>query len=227
MIAKNLQSVRQQIQHACHKHHRHSEEVTLVAVSKYHAADKIRQAYAAKQRHFAENYVKEALEKQALLTELTIIWHFIGHIQSNKTRKIAEQFDWAHTVDSLKIAQRLSDQRPKHLDDLNICLQINIDAEDSKAGILPDTKALIALATSICTLPRIKLRGLMCIPAPKSDSKSEYQTFRRMVALNTDLINAGFNVDTLSMGMSADIDTAIACGSTMVRVGTAIFGTRH
>ncbi len=226
-ITENLKKVQNAILSACQQADRSSDDVTLVAVSKRHPAEKIREAFEFGQSDFGENYLNEALEKQTLLEELNITWHFIGHIQSNKTRKIAENFAWAHTVDSLKIAQRLSNQRPAELPPLNLCLQINIDGEESKSGLDPDKSQLLELAQTAEKLPQIKLRGLMCIPAPKDNKDDELATFTKMKALQDYLNQHGCQLDTLSMGMSGDIDAAIMAGSTMVRVGTAIFGQRN
>lgn len=231
--ADALQQVNQRITNACQQVKRPNNSVTLLAVSKRHGIDKIRAVYASGQRHFGENYLNEALEKQQALTDLPIIWHYIGSIQSNKTRKIANHFAWVHTVDSLKIAERLSNQRPKDLPPLNICLQINIDNENSKSGLLPDTNQLTALVDKIIALPHLKLRGLMCIPELKADVDAQRVTFSRMQALQQTLQQhlqqhqRKQTLDTLSMGMSDDLDAAIACGATIVRVGTAIFGQRN
>lgn len=227
MIEKALQKVHLIIEKIGQKSHRPANSVLLLAVSKRHGCDKIRQAYACGQRDFGENYLNEALEKQSRLSDLGINWHFIGHIQSNKTRKIAEYFDWVHTVDSLRIAKRLSAQRPEGLPPINICLQINIDGEDSKSGLTPDEDDLLTQAITIDKLPNIRLRGLMCIPAPKAEKGDERKTFARMANLQSYLNANGLSLDTLSMGMSDDLDSAIECGATIVRIGTAIFGQRH
>lgn len=226
MIKKNLSTIRQRIHYACQSAQREPKTVILVAVSKRHQATKIRQAYEEGQREFGENYLNEALEKQNELNDLAISWHFIGHIQSNKTRKISENFAWVHTVDSLKIAQRLSQQRPQELPPLNICLQVNIDNEDSKSGITANGDTIWELAQSIMQLPHVQLRGLMCIPAPKLSKEEEIKTFTAMKKLQHDLNERGCKLDTLSMGMSDDLENAIACGATIVRIGTAIFGKR-
>ncbi len=226
MIKIALQQVNATIDKYCQLAGRERDSVALVAVSKRHSCDKIRTAYACGQRAFGENYLSEALEKQAQLDDFSIEWHFIGQIQSNKTRKIAEHFAWVHTVSSYKVAKRLSDQRPDALPKLNICLQINIDGEASKNGLAPDCQAVTALAKEIDALPKLRLRGLMCIPAPKADKAAEMATFTAMQQLQHALNDKGLALDTLSMGMSADLETAIACGATMVRVGTAIFGAR-
>lgn len=225
-IQQALQGVRAQITGACAQAQRDSAGVRLLAVSKRHGTEKIRAAYAAGQVDFGENYLNEALAKQVELTDLAITWHFIGQIQSNKTRKIAEHFHWVHAVDSFKVAKRLSDQRPAGLPPINICLQINIDDEDSKAGLPPDSATLLTLANEVVNLPNVALRGLMCIPAPKDDAVAARRTFARMAALQAFLNENGLALDTLSMGMSDDLDSAIACGATIVRVGTAIFGAR-
>ncbi|PID64033.1 MAG: YggS family pyridoxal phosphate-dependent enzyme [Gammaproteobacteria bacterium] len=226
MIEENLKQIYSAIASACKATNRCPDSVRLLAVSKRHGADKIQKAYDCGQRDFGENYLNEALDKQAALAHLAICWHFIGHVQSNKTRKIAEHFDWVHAVDSLKVAKRLSDQRPEGRPPINICLQINIDGEDSKAGLAPDEAALITLAHDIAGLPNVALRGLMCIPAPKADKAEEIATFTRMRNLQQALNASGLSLDTLSMGMSDDLETAITCGATIVRVGTAIFGVR-
>ncbi len=226
-IQQSLQDVHLKIRNACAVARRNPATVQLLAVSKRHRVEKIRAAYAAGQTDFGENYLNEALEKQEQLNDLPIQWHFIGHVQSNKTRKIAAHFDWVHTVDSVKVARRLSAQRPDNLSPINICLQINIDNEVSKAGLAPDKAALLTLANDIARLPRLNLRGLMCIPAPKNDSAAERESFARMADLQHFLQANGLSLDTLSMGMSDDLDSAIACGATIVRVGTAIFGARQ
>jgi pyridoxal phosphate enzyme (YggS family) len=223
-IAANLDTVRARIQRACQAAGRTSGEVTLLAVSKTFPAGAIRAAHAAGQRHFGESYVQEWHAKREQLTDLDCICHFIGPLQSNKTREIAESFDWVHSVDRLKIARRLSDQRPDSLPALNICLQVNISGEASKAGCTPD--ALPALAQAIAALPRLRLRGLMAIPAPAREGDDPRVPFHRLRALQSALQASGMALDTLSAGMSDDLEAAIAEGSTMVRVGTAIFGRR-
>ncbi len=226
MIKTALNRVKQQIQFACKRTNRPLTSVVLLAVSKKHSALSIKMAYQAGQYHFGENYLNEALEKQQLLADYDIIWHYIGSIQSNKTRKIAENFAWVHSVGCLKIATRLSNQRPMELPPINICLQINIDREDSKSGFLPDNNELATIAKTITQLPNITLRGLMCIPSPKQNQADAIATFSRMSELLQRLNDDGLNLDTLSMGMSDDLESAIACGATIVRVGTAIFGQR-
>ncbi|MBS9777400.1 MAG: YggS family pyridoxal phosphate-dependent enzyme [Gammaproteobacteria bacterium] len=222
-----LSRVHRDIENICRQTERKRETVKLLAVSKKHAHESIQIAFEHGQRDFGENYLSEALEKQKILSDLDICWHYIGSIQSNKTKKMAENFDWIHTVDSFKIAKRLSEQRPKNLAKLNICLQINIDNEESKSGISPDIDNLISLTNQVKSLPNINLRGLMCIPAPKETKDKEIQTFMKMNNLMKTLNKNGLSMDTLSMGMSDDMDSAIRCGSTIVRVGTAIFGKRQ
>ncbi|MCX7120427.1 MAG: YggS family pyridoxal phosphate-dependent enzyme [Gammaproteobacteria bacterium] len=193
--------------------------VTLVAVSKKQSAEKIRDAFNAGQKKFGENYLQEALEKQRLLSGLAIEWHFIGTIQSNKTKLIAENFDWVHSVNRMSIAKRLNDQRPTHLKPLNICIEVNIDQSSTKSGILPD--AVFALALEIKKLPQLNLRGLMVIP-----EKNNIAAFQKTAALQEQLMLDGVALDTLSMGMSDDFEDAIAAGSNMLRIGTALFGER-
>ena len=203
---------------------RTSSEVTLLAVSKTFAPDAIREAYHAGQVCFAESYVQEALNKIAALHDLPIEWHFIGPIQSNKTRAIAEHFAWVHSVDRLKIAERLSAQRPAHLPPLQICLQVNISEELSKSGVPSDEVAQLAI--KVAQLPHLDLRGLMAVPAPNDDVSAQRAAFARLRELRDRLGQQGLRLDTLSMGMSHDFAAAITEGATMVRVGTAIFGSR-
>lgn len=203
---------------------RHPDEVKLLAVSKNFAVDALRDAYQAGQRSFAENYVQEALDKMKALQDWAIEWHFIGPIQSNKTRAIAENFAWVHSVDRLKIAGRLSEQRPEHLPPLQICLQVNISNEASKSGVAPNEVS--ALAQAMTKLPNLKLRGLMAIPAPSDDVVIQRNGFAQLRQLRDQLNQQGLQLDTLSMGMSHDFAAAIAEGATMVRIGTAIFGER-
>jgi pyridoxal phosphate enzyme (YggS family) len=224
-IRYNLQSVRQRIAAACAAAHRAQEDVTLLAVSKTFGPEAVREAYEAGQRAFGENYIQEAVEKMSLLQGLRgIEWHCIGPIQSNKTRLVAEHFDWAHTVDRLKIAQRLSDQRPHGLPPLAICIQVNIDGGANKAGVAPADAA--GLAREVAKLPRLALRGLMTIPEPAPDFAAQKAVHMKARALFDALRAEGLALDTLSMGMTADLEAAVAAGSTLVRVGTAIFGTR-
>ena len=200
----------------------------LLAVSKTFSAEAVIQAADAGQVAFGENYLQEALDKQqavqTLRPDLALEWHFIGPIQSNKTRPLAEHFAWAHAVDREKIARRLSEQRPPDLPPLNICLQVNVSGEDSKSGVAPDE--VLALAHVVATLPGLQLRGLMAIPEPADDIESQRKPFALLRALQQQLTDAGILTDTLSMGMSADMDAAIVEGATIVRIGTAIFGKR-
>ena len=220
-IKDNLIQVQKQINQACQLAHREKSEVCLLAVSKTKPASSIEQVYQAGQRQFGESYVQEAVEKVADLAHLADIeWHFIGPIQSNKTRAIAENFAWVHSVDRLKIAARLNDQRLPHDTPLNICLQVNISGESSKSGVTPEQ--LPELAQYVNEAPHLTLRGLMAIPE-KNAAKS---SFDQMFTLYNDLKIRYSTLDTLSMGMSGDMNVAIAAGSTMVRVGTAIFGQR-
>lgn len=199
-------------------------EVTLLAVSKAQPAERLREAYQAGQSKFAENYLQEALNKQAELADLAIEWHFIGPIQSNKTQPIAAHFSWVHGVDRLKIAQRLNDARPADLPPLQICLQVNISGEDSKSGVAPND--LLVLAQAVRALPKLRLRGLMAIPEPSNDVALQHRQFQQMRELLQDLVRQGFALDTLSMGMSGDYAIAIEEGATMLRIGSAIFGAR-
>jgi pyridoxal phosphate enzyme (YggS family) len=223
-IAARLQTVRERIAHACTDAGRDVNEVTLLAVSKTFGPDAVREAHAAGARSFGENYIQEAVEKQALLADLELEWHCIGPIQSNKTRLVATHFAWAQTVDRLKIAQRLADQRPPQLPPLNVCLQVNIDGGANKSGVAPGEA--LALGRAILALPRLRLRGLMSIPEPAADFAAQRTVHQRARELYEDLRAAGLPLDTLSMGMTDDLEAAIHAGSTMVRVGTAIFGRR-
>ncbi len=227
-IPENLQQVRSALLAAAQAAGRDPASVGLLAVSKTFGADAVIAAADAGQRAFGENYLQEALDKQqavrALRPDLALDWHFIGPIQSNKTRPVAEHFAWAHAVDREKIARRLSEQRPAHLPPLNICLQVNVSGEQSKSGVTPEE--LPALAQAVMTLPRLKLRGLMAIPEPADDTEQQRQPFARLRVLQQLLRALGIETDTLSMGMSADMQAAIAEGATIVRIGTAIFGKR-
>ena len=223
-IGKNLDHIRAQIAQAAKDCGRDPDSILLLAVSKKKPASDIRIAFAHGQKHFGENYLQEAEQKIGELSDLDICWHFIGAIQSNKTRSIAEDFDWAHCVDRLKIARRLSDQRPPGLEPLNVCIQVNLDLEDSKAGI--ELGQIGELAVQINALPGIRLRGLMSIPAPRESFDEQRQAFARIAAALDELRQQGIDCDTLSMGMTQDMAAAIAEGSTLVRIGTAIFGER-
>ncbi|MGP6430347.1 YggS family pyridoxal phosphate-dependent enzyme [Pseudomonas paraglycinae] len=220
-IADNIQLVSSRIQAAVKAAGRDENSVQLLAVSKTKPAQALREAYAAGLRDFGENYLQEALGKQLELADLPLIWHFIGPIQSNKTRSIAEHFAWVHSVDRLKIAQRLSEQRPADLPPLNICIQVNVSGEASKSGCTPQD--LPALAQAISALPRLKLRGLMAIPEPTEDRAEQDAAFAAVQKLQASL---DLPLDTLSMGMSHDLESAIAQGATWVRIGTALFGAR-
>ena len=226
-ISANLQQVRERVAAACRRYGRDPGSVSLLAVSKTFGVDAVAQAHAAGQRAFGENYVQEGVEKIEAARRLGLTgleWHCIGPLQSNKTRPVAEHFDWVHSVDRLKIAQRLSDQRPPGLAPLQVCIQVNIDGGANKSGVAP-VEAL-PLAQAVVALPRLRLRGLMCIPEPAADFESARAVFARATDLFRALQAAGLRVDTLSMGMSDDLEAAIAAGSTMVRVGSAIFGRR-
>ncbi|KQT68365.1 MULTISPECIES: YggS family pyridoxal phosphate-dependent enzyme [Pseudomonas] len=220
-IADNILQVSSRIQAAAKAAHRDENSIHLLAVSKTKPAQALREAYAAGLRDFGENYLQEALGKQLELADLPLIWHFIGPIQSNKTRAIAEHFDWVHSVDRLKIAQRLSEQRPAELPPLNICIQVNVSGEASKSGCTPTD--LPALAEAISALPRLKLRGLMAIPEPTEERAEQDAAFAAVQTLQASL---ALPLDTLSMGMSHDLESAIAQGATWVRIGTALFGAR-
>jgi PLP dependent protein len=223
-IALNLQSVRERIARACMAAGRDVNEVTLLPVSKTFGPDAVRAAFAAGETAFGENYIQEAVEKKALLADLPLAWHCIGPIQSNKTRLVAAHFDWAHTIDRLKVAQRLSEQRSDSQPPLQVCIQVNIDGGASKSGVAPDE--VKALALQVAELPRLRLRGLMTIPEPAEEFDAQLAVHRRARALFDEVRAAGLHLDTLSMGMTGDLEAAIHAGSTMVRVGTAIFGAR-
>jgi hypothetical protein len=224
-IAANLQAVLRRIEEVCAAAGRAPNSVRLLAVSKTWPAACIVEAFHAGQRAFGENHEQEASRKIAELADLPIEWHFIGPIQSNKTRAIAEQFAWVHSLDREKIARRLSEQRPASLPPLMVCLQVNVSGEASKSGVTPGQTA--ALARKIAGLPRLTLRGLMTIPAPSDDPTLQRSQFRRLRELFDELNAAGLGLDTLSMGMSDDLQAAITEGATIVRVGTAIFGRRQ
>jgi pyridoxal phosphate enzyme (YggS family) len=225
-VIGNLNTVLNRIADACHRAGRPVDSVTLLAVSKTFPAGAVRDAFDAGCRQFGENYVQEALDKIAALADLRaqITWHLIGPLQSNKTRPVAEAFDWVHSVDRLKIAQRLSEQRPAHLPPLQVCLQVNISGEASKSGMLP--AEVPAVAQAVAALPRLRLRGLMAIPEPAEGEAAQRAPHRALRELLATLNAAGLALDTLSMGMSADLEAAVAEGATIVRVGTALFGGR-
>ena len=224
-ISANIHAVRARIDKACAAAQRDAREITLLAVSKTFGAQAVQEAAEAGQRAFGENYIQEAVDKMALLSHLPLAWHCIGPVQSNKTRLVAAHFDWAHTVDRLRIAQRLSEQRPAQLPPLNVCLQVNVDGGTTKAGVAPEQA--LALAREVAALPGLRLRGLMHIPEPAEGFEAQKAVHLRLKSLFDSLRDAGLPLDTLSMGMSGDLEAAIAAGSTMVRVGSAIFGARH
>ena len=223
-IQTRLLAVRARIDAACQAANRDSQAVTLLAVSKTFGPEAVREAYAAGQTAFGENYIQEAVEKITTLRDLPLQWHCIGPIQSNKTRLVAEHFDWVHTVDRLKIAQRLSEQRPAHLPPLQLCLQVNVDGGDNKSGVPP--QEALALAKQVAALPNVRLRGVMSIPEPAPDFIAALASLTAVRAVFDELNAEGLALDTLSIGMSADLEAAIHAGSTMVRVGSAIFGGR-
>lgn len=225
-IVQNLETVRARIRSACAAAGRTPESVHLLAVSKTFPAEDVRAAHAAGQTAFGENYIQEGVDKIAALRDLPLQWHCIGPIQSNKTRLVAEHFDWVHSVDRFKIAQRLSDQRPDDMAPLQVCLQVNTDGGETKSGVRPDE--VLVLAREVMALPRLVLRGLMTIPDPVEGFEAQVALHQRATAL-FEQVRTELNPpqwDTLSMGMTADLEAAIAAGSTMVRVGTAIFGGR-
>lgn len=228
-ISAKLQEVRGRIAAACERAGRPVQSVTLLAVSKTFGADAVREAHAAGQRAFGENYVQEALAKIAALADLRgrLEWHLIGPLQGNKTRAVAEAFDWVHSVDRLKIAQRLAEQRPPGLPPLQLCLQVNVSGEASKSGVAPADAAALARAVAALPRERVVLRGLMAIPEPAGDFEQQRRPHRALRELLHSLREGGLALDTLSMGMSADLDAAVAEGATIVRVGSAIFGARR
>lgn len=224
IIADSLQAVQANIRAACLSAN-HAVAVKLLAVSKAQTADKVRTAYSAGQHAFGENYVQEAINKQAELSDCAIEWHFIGPIQSNKTALIAQHFDWVHSIDRLKIAARLNEARPQSAAPLNVCIQINSSDEASKSGI--DMDSLVILATEINAMPRLKLCGIMAIPAPTKDPAKQRVQFKIVADALKNLQQQGFELDTLSIGMSDDYVAAIREGATIVRIGSAIFGARN
>jgi pyridoxal phosphate enzyme (YggS family) len=225
-LIHNFEAVQQRIALAAQVAARDPRSITLLAVSKTFPAEDVRAAHAAGQRAFGENYVQESITKIGALADLraALEWHFIGPLQSNKTRPVAESFDWVHSVDRLKIAQRLSEQRPDNLAPLNVCLQVNISGEASKSGVsIPEA---VEVAQEIAALPRLNLRGLMAIPEPADSLEEQRVPFRQLRELFERLCDDGLDLDTLSMGMSSDLEAAVLEGATIVRVGTAIFGAR-
>jgi PLP dependent protein len=223
-LPERIAAVRERIRVAATACGRDVDSVTLLAVSKTHPADLIRAAAANGVEHFGENYVKEALPKIETLRGLELTWHFIGQIQANKTRVVAEHFAWVHSVDRLRIAERLSEQRPFHAPPLNVCLQVNIGGEHSKGGVMPGD--LPELAAAVAVLPGLRLRGLMCLPPPEEEISRQRHWFTETARLLSTLRVPGTMLDTLSMGMSADLEAAVEAGATIVRIGTAIFGPR-
>jgi pyridoxal phosphate enzyme (YggS family) len=226
MIGDDLQQVRARIDQACADAGRDPSAVRLLAVSKTFGPQAVREAHAAGQAAFGENYVQEGLDKIAALADLRagLEWHCIGPLQSNKTRPVAEQFDWVHSIDRLKIAERLSAQRPTHLPPLQVCLQVNVDGGANKSGVPPEEA--LALARAVAALPQLQLRGLMAIPEPAPDFAAQRELCLRAHAVFESIRAAGIALDTLSLGMSGDLEAAVSAGSTMVRIGTAIFGGR-
>jgi len=224
-VRDNLQTTGAKIEHIAQQYNRSASEIQLLAVSKRHPVAAIREAYDAGQRAFGENYVQELLDKAEQLSQLNIDWHFIGPLQSNKTKKIAAVASWVHTIDRIKIAQRLNDQRPENLPKLNICIQVNISNEASKSGILAED--VVNFAQQISSFSNLSLRGLMIIPAAELDFAKQRSAFADAAKLLKQLNSQGYKLDTLSMGMSGDMEAAIAEGATIVRIGTAIFGQRE
>ena len=223
-LTLHVNHVRSRIRSAAIAAGRDPAAVTLVAVTKAQTAESIRLAATAGVTDFGENYLQEALAKMELLADLPLTWHFIGAIQSNKTRPIAERFDWVHGVDRLNVARRLAEQRPFHAPPLNICIQVALEPEETKGGVSP--QALPELAAAVAALPRVTLRGLMCLPPPQVGIEAQRAVFARLRLALQDLNARGLKLDTLSMGMSGDFESAIAEGATLVRIGTALFGSR-
>ena len=224
-VTENLTLISDLLRESAIAANRDPAAVQLLAVSKKQPVSKIREAHAAGLRDFGENFVQEGLEKIEVLADLDLTWHFIGHLQSNKTRVVAENFDWVHTIDKIKTAGRLSEQRPAHLTPLQVCIQVNVDDEVSKHGVTPD--AVAELAAACAGMPRLKLRGLMCLPAMREGFEEQRVPFATLRRLATDLRRDGIDTDTLSMGMTADYRAAIFEGATIVRIGTALFGERR
>jgi pyridoxal phosphate enzyme (YggS family) len=224
-VTENFRKIQDLLAKAAADAGRSADQIRLLAVSKKKPAEAVLEAYSAGQRDFGENFVQEGLDKIAAVDRDDAVWHFIGHLQSNKTKAVSEHFQWVHTIDRLKIARRLSAQRPHYAADLNVCIEVNIDAEDNKSGVAANEVADLALA--VADLPRLKLRGLMCLPAIRDDFDEQRQPFARLRALMHALNKSGMQMDTLSMGMTADYAAAIREGATIVRIGTALFGARE
>jgi pyridoxal phosphate enzyme (YggS family) len=224
-LANRWTETRQRIANAASQWGRLCDSIGLLAISKGHPAGAIRAVAALGQRDFGENYLQEALPKRQELQDLKLTWHYTGQLQGNKTRPVAEHFDWVHTLDRERIALRLNEQRPHYAPPLNICVQVSLVPEPGKGGVPPEE--VLSLAQSVAALPRLKLRGLMCIPPPRDTFEEQRALFEQLVACQRHLLDAGLAVDTLSMGMSADLEAAVAAGATWVRIGTAIFGERH
>jgi len=223
-ITENLRNLRQRISDIEKTYNRKPGSVTLLAVSKKQAALQIREAYLASQHCFGENYLQEAITKKTALQDLNIEWHFIGSVQANKTKEIAENFSWLHSLDRIKVAQRLSVQRPPSLPPLNVCIGVNISEEASKSGV--SLSELQTFISEVSTIERLRVRGLMVIPEPTDDKEKQHAIYQQVVIIQNKLIQKGFELDTFSMGMTHDFEAAIAAGSTIVRIGTAIFGKR-
>lgn len=224
-VTENFRKIQDLLARAAADADRALESVTLVAVSKTQPAAMVLEAVSAGQRHFGENFVQEALGKMGEVGRDDVVWHFIGQLQSNKTKPVAENFQWVHTVDRIRIARRLSKQRPYYAGNLNVCIQVNIDDESGKGGVSPDEAT--ALAREVAGLPRLALRGLMCIPAVREGFEAQREPFRRLRELAESLAGSGIMTDTLSMGMTADFVAAVHEGATVVRIGTALFGERQ
>jgi pyridoxal phosphate enzyme (YggS family) len=224
-VTENFRKIQDLLAKAAVDAGRSAGSIRLLAVSKKKPAEAVLEAYAAGQRDFGENFVQEGLEKITEVDRDDAIWHFIGHLQSNKTKAVAQHFQWVHTIDRLKVAHRLSTQRPHYAGDLNVCIEVNIDAENNKSGA--SVAEVADLAAAIAELPRLKLRGLMCLPAVRHDVAAQREPFARLRALMESLNDAGMQLDTLSMGMTADYAAAIQEGATIVRIGTALFGARE
>ena len=224
-VTKNFRKIQDLLAKAATDAGRAAESVRLLAVSKRKPVESILEAAAMGQRDFAENFLQEGLKKLEQINDDALIWHFIGHLQTNKTRPVAENFHWVHTLERLNIAERLSRQRPNDADDLNICIQVNIDREEAKSGVLPEN--LKDLAVAVTDLPNLKLRGLMCLPAIRDTFDDQRKPFAQLRMHLETLQECGLEVDTLSMGMSGDFEAAIHEGATIVRIGTALFGERN